>query len=284
MDSRKICFSEATAVLFNIHTHTEHSHDSQAKIDDLCEQALKEGLSGFAVTDHCDCAWYYKPEAYTSLLDSWDDCQRAKTLYNDRLILACGVEIGEAISYPDFAHKVKDARPWDVVLGSVHAVRVKGWDAPFSILDFSGCGDAFIRDYLRQYFDDLYEMAATEDYDVLCHLTVPLRYICGKYGKRVELEAYYPRIEEILRVAVERDKTFEINTSGCTPGKPRFIPDEAILDKYLSMGGRNLTVGSDAHAAERLTNGLDMAAEMLRRKGVRKLTYYLNRKPIQYAF
>ena len=269
-------------MLFNIHTHSEHSHDAAAKLDDLCEQALKEGLLGFAVTDHCDCAWHYKPEAYTSLLDSWDDCRRAKAIYGDRLVLACGVEIGEAISYRDFSRKVKEARPWDVVLGSVHAVRVKGWEAPFSLLDFTDCSEAFIRDYLRQYFDDLYEMAATEDYDVLCHLTVPLRYICGKYGKRVELEAYYPRIEEILRVAVERDKTFEINTSGCAAGRPHFIPDEAILDRYLAMGGRNLTIGSDAHVAERLTNGLQQAADMLRSKGVNELTYYLERQPVKY--
>ena len=283
MDSRKIHFSEATAVLFNIHTHSEHSHDAAAKLDDLCEQALKEGLLGFAVTDHCDSAWYYKPEAYTSLLDSWDDCRRAKAIYGDKLVLACGVEIGEAISYPDFAHKVKDARPWDVVLGSVHAVRVKGWEAPFSVMDFSGCDDGFIRDYMRQYFDDLLEMAATEDYDVLCHLTVPLRYICGKYGRRVEIEEYYPAIEEILRVCIARNKTFEINTSGCTPGAPHFIPDEAILDKYLAMGGRNLTVGSDAHVPERLTNGLADAAALLRRKGITKLTYYLNRQPVRYS-
>ena len=269
-------------MLFNIHTHSEHSHDAQAKLDDLCEQALKEGLQGFAVTDHCDCAWYHKPEAYTSLLDSWDDCQRAKAIYGDRLVLACGVEIGEAISYRDFADKVKNARPWDVVLGSVHAVRVKGWEAPFSLLDFTDCDDTFIGAYMRQYFDDLLEMAATEDYDVLCHLTVPLRYLCGRYGKRVEIEKYDPQIEDILRICIARDKTFEINTSGCAQGKPHFIPDEPILDKYLTMGGRNLTVGSDAHVAECLTNGLDQAAEMLRSKGITELTYYLERQPVRY--
>ena len=49
------------------------------------------------------------------------------------------------------------------------------------------------------------------------------------------------------------------------------------------MGGRNLTVGSDAHVAERLTNGLEQAAEMLRSKGVTVLTYYLNRRPVKYT-
>ncbi len=270
-------------MLFNIHTHSEHSHDAQAKITDLCEEALRRDLLGFAVTDHCDCAWSDDPRTFTSLLDSFDDAEQAKRRYEGSLTIAAGVEMGEAISYPEFARKVIEARPWDVVLGSVHAVRFQGWEAPFSLMDFTDSSDAFIREYLRQYFDDLTEMAATEDYDVLCHLTVPLRYICGKYEKQVDVALYDPQIDRILKIAIERDKTLEINTSGCTPDKPHFMPDEAILDRYLAMGGRNLTVGSDAHVAERLTNGLDHAATMLKRKGIRTLTYYLNRSPVQYA-
>ena len=269
-------------MLFNIHTHSEHSHDAQAKIDDLCELAIRDHLIGLAVTDHCDCERSAEPRAFTSLLDSYDDLQRAKARYGDRLILTAGVEVGEALYDPAFAKKTIAARPWDVVLGSVHAVRVPGWEQPFSLIDFTDCGDAFIRSYLHQYFDDLYEMAATEDYDVLCHLTVPLRYICGKYGKKVDLTEYGAKIDRILRTTVERDKTLEINTSGCTEKETYFLPDETILDRYLAMGGRNLTIGSDAHTADRLTNGLTQAAGMLREKGAEELVYYVNRIPASY--
>ena len=282
MDYRKTTFRRRQTMLFNIHTHTCHSHDATAPLPALCEKALREGLLGFAVTDHCDCECSSEPRAFTSLMDSFEDCEKAKARYGDRLVVAAGVEIGEALYDRAFAKKVIASRPWDVVLGSVHAVRMENWERPFSILDFSGCSDAFLRDYLRQYFDDLTEMAATEDYDVLCHLTVPLRYICVKYGRPVDISLYEQQIDEILKIAIERDKTLEINTSGCTPDQPRFMPDETILDRYLAMGGRNLTIGSDAHVTERLTNGLDQAVEMLNRKGVVTLTYYLNRKHVQY--
>ena len=271
-------------MLFNIHTHTERSHDSQARLADLCETALRENLLGFAVTDHCDCEYSADPRTFTGLTGSFDDAMTAAERYGSRLTIAAGVEIGDALFDPAFARRVIEARPWDVVLGSVHAVRVPGWEAPFSVLDFSGCDDGFVRAYLRQYFDDLYEMAATEDYDVLCHLTVPLRYLCGRYGKQVDVTDYHPQIDKVLRIAIERDKTLEINTSGFTPDAPRFIPEEAILDRYLRLGGRNLTVGSDAHTAERLTNGLQQAADMLQKKGVAELTYYLQRKPLRYIF
>ena len=267
-------------MLFNIHTHSEHSHDAQAKIADLCAEAAASGLLGLAITDHCDCECAADPKAFTSLLDSYDETIRFKKIYGDRLVIAAGVEIGEALYDPGFARRVIDTRPWDVVLGSVHAVRVKGWDIPFSVIDFTDCTDDFIRAYLHRYFDDLREMAETEDYDVLCHLTVPLRYICGKYGKQVDMGEYEDQIDGILRVAIARDKTFEINTSGCRADEPHFIPDERILDRYLAFGGRNITVGSDAHTAKRLTNGLDQAARMLRAKHVTELTYYIERKPV----
>ena len=268
--------------MFNIHTHTEHSHDSQAKLTELCETAIKENLSGFAVTDHCDCEFSADPGVFAGVLASYDDTLRHRRLYGDRLFLAAGVEIGEALYDPAFAQKVIAARPWDVVLGSVHAVRVPGWEMPFSQIDFSGFDDAFLRAYLQRYFDDLREMAATEDYDVLCHLTVPLRYICGKYGRKAAVGAFDGVIDAILCTVIDRDKTLEVNTSGCTPHSAVYLPDEPILDRYLAMGGRRLTVGSDAHTPGRLANGLSRAAAMLREKGVTELTYYRERKPLRY--
>lgn len=269
-------------MLFNIHTHTCHSHDATAPLPDLCEKALREGLLGFAVTDHCDCECSSEPRAFTSLMDSFDECQKAKEQYKGKLVIASGVEIGEALYDKAFAKKVISSRPWDVVLGSVHAVRVENWEKPFSILDYTDCSDVFIRDYLHRYFDDLAEMAETEDYDVLCHLTVPLRYICWKYGKQVDMTLYEQQIDKVLKIAVERDKALEINTSGCTPDQPHFMPDEGILDRFLALGGNNLTIGSDAHVTERLSNGLDQAAKMLTQKGIHTLTYYLNRTPVHY--
>lgn len=270
-------------MLFNCHTHSAHSHDAQAAIADLCETALKEGMAGFAVTDHCDCECADDPNAFSSLMDSYEDCRFYKKQYEDRLVIACGVEIGEALYDPSFAAKVIGARPWDVVLGSVHAVRFPGWEMPFSLIDFTAFSDEFIRSYLHVYFDDLKEMALTQDFDVLCHLTVPLRYICGKYGRRVDIEEYDGKIDEILKIVVDRDKTLEINTSGCTAERSLFMPDEAILDRYLAMGGSSLTVGSDAHTADRLANGLKQAQVMLKNRGITQLTYYLNRSPLSYS-
>ena len=42
------------------------------------------------------------------------------------------------------------------------------------------------------------------------------------------------------------------------------MPNESLLRLYYDCGGRILTLGSDAHRCDRLANGFDRAAHMLR--------------------
>lgn len=269
-------------LLFNNHTHTKNSHDSDAEISDICVNAIKTGLLGFAVSDHCDCEYHKDPAVRTGILKSFADTENAKKLYNDKLIISSGVEIGEALFAPDFADNILRSATWDLVNGSVHAVRYEKWDMPFSTIDFSDKDDKFINSYITAYFNDVYEMTVTTDFDVLCHLTVPLRYIVKKYGKKVNISLYYDMIEKILKEAIKREKTLEINTSGYSPADPFYMPDENIIDMYIQLGGSAFTLGSDAHTPEKISTGLYEASEMLKTKGVNELTYFINRKPVTY--
>ena len=268
--------------LFNNHTHTKNSHDSNAEITDICEYALRTGLSGFAVSDHCDCEYHTDPLVRQGMFNSFADAENAKTHYKDRLIISTGIEIGEALFAPDFANEIISSADWDLVNGSVHAVRFPKWDMPFSVIDFSDKDDKFINAYLKAYFDDVLEMIRKTDFDVLCHLTVPLRYIVKKYGKQVDISLYCDIIEKILKETIKRDKTLEINTSGFSSADPFYMPDENIIDMYIQLGGKSFTLGSDAHTPENISVGLIEAADMLKNKGITKLTYYNKRKPVFY--
>lgn len=269
--------------LYNIHTHTKYSHDSTADPEELCKEALRAGLTGFAVTDHCDCEYADDPAVFTNVLRSFDETQKLETQYAGQLIITKGVEIGEAIFDRGFAEKIRASREWDVILGSVHAVRLENWEMPFSTIDFSDKSDLFIARYLSVYFYDMEEMIRTEDFDVLSHLTVPLRYIVKKYHKNVNINDYLPAIRSILRLAIDHGKPLEVNTSSFDPSDSFFMPDEAICELYLDEGGRDFTIGSDAHVPGNCDYGLRQAAKMLASKGVTKLLYYKDRQPVLYS-
>lgn len=268
--------------LFNNHTHTKNSHDSQAEIPDICANAINAGLSGFAITDHCDCEYADDPAVKNNILNSFNDAQNAKEKYGDTLVISSGVEVGEALFNPSFAAEIINSAEWDVILGSVHAVRYKDWEMPFSLIDFSDKTDSFINEYLKAYFDDVLETVCTADFDVLCHLTVPLRYIIKKYNRNADITPFYPVIDEILKETIHRDAVLEINTSNYTFTDNFFMPDEIITDKYIALGGDRFTIGSDAHIATDISKGLNEAAAMLKNKNIHKLIFFRNRIPVYY--
>ena len=89
------------------------------------------------------------------------------------------------------------------------------------------------------------------DYDVLAHLT----YIGKAPGNVSGLPVLYANhralVDEILRVLAKKGKGLELNTSG----KDRcgaFLPDEPYFRRFRELGGEIVTIGSDAHTADRV--------------------------------
>ena len=266
--------------LINCHTHTAFSHDGSGSMEDLCNFAIKYNLTGFAVTDHCDCEYSEDNEMLRRLSLSYSEAERFKEIYKDKLIISRGIEIGEALYNPKFAQDIINSRNYDVILGSVHAVRTENYDMPFSIIDFSVLSDEFIDAYITKYFFDLLETAENTDYDILCHLTVVLRYIVYKFKRNVDINEHLPVITEIINAVIKRDKTLEVNTSGIADGY--FMPDKDIIKLYKALGGKRIALGSDAHFPSDIAKGLSEGAQLIKSLGFDELTFYEERKPKTY--
>ena len=121
--------------------------------------------------------------------------------------------------------------------------------------------------FLDAYFQKILRMAQFDDYDVLTHLTCPLRYINGRYHRNRDLRPWRDIIDEILRTVIRRGKALELNTSGIHGYYGKWMPDEEILQRYYDFGGRLLTLASDAHTADRVGNAFHEAEELLKSIG-----------------
>ena len=117
---------------------------------------------------------------------------------------------------------------------------------------------------------------------MLCHLTVPLRYIMLKYGRKADVHTYYPVIAQILGALAMRGKALEINTSALAYENGFLMPDKDVAAMFLTLGGRYFTVGSDAHTPGNIAFGLAEAGNMLKSIGVQNACYYEKRKRITY--
>ncbi len=263
-------------ILPDMHTHSRHSHDSRCPISDMAQGEERRGVRLFAVCDHCDVEFYDTQDLVGIIHASLEDAKRIAPAL-DGIELLRGVEMGEAFWHPETTREILGLARYDVVIGSVHAVKLEGLSEPYSVLDFGALGKEASEAYLAHYFDDVYTMLERTELDILAHLSCPLRYINGKFGLGVDCRQYEDRIERILRFVIRHGIALEINTSCKGSAYDEFMPEEWIVERYHALGGRLVTLGSDAHISEHAGRGFDEALRMLGRIGFPDIFYFKNR-------
>lgn len=268
----------------DMHTHSENSHDSSCRLEDMHRIQSERGTSMFAVTDHLD---NFLPS--DDILEPIVNAHRTADAINARgkgaRILA-GVEIGEGAWNYERYLRAMHAAEHDVVIGSVHYVRPEriksacDFKQAYSLIDFSKLDRESIDSFLDAYFDDILEMLEKLDFDILAHLTCPLRYINGKYHMNAELSKYDDKIDKILRIIISRGIALEVNTSAFDM-MGEFMAPEYLLKRYRAMGGYLITIASDAHIAENAAKHFDEAERLLKKLGFECVFYYKSRRPYQ---
>ena len=262
---------------FDMHVHSRNSHDSITPVAECAESCVKKGISGFAVTDHFDVEYHHERDILGYIDGSVSEAEAAAKDYVGKVKILKGVEIGEGIWCEDYVREFLKRHDFDVVLSSVHAVRYKNLQEPYSVIDFSTMSDENLDGYLRLYFDEIYTMLERIPCDIVSHLTCPLRYINGKYKRAVDITKYEKQIDKILRLIIDQSLALEVNTS-CDAF---FMPDEWIIGKYREMGGYLVTIGSDAHVSKNVGKSFEKAIDILRKFGFKNYYYYENRIGIQ---
>ena len=243
------------------HTHTYFSFDCSENgnsPEKMCEAAIQKGLDAIIFTDHievnCEVERTFPPlniSAYKR------QCAEAKEKFKGRLDVYTGVELGQITHYPEFAEKIVNAGGFDYIIGSVH--NTKGEKDPY-YTDFTKLSYDKIVYIVDKYFDEYLQMTYIPYVDQCAHLTYPLRYI-KKAGIDIDITRWDGKITEILKSIIEHDKTYELNSVYIR--KKIELPEAYILQKYRSLGGKKIRLGSDAHYIEHVASGFDEAYELI---------------------
>lgn len=264
---------------YDSHVHTCHSPDSEQPFWELCETALQKGLRGIAITDHAEIWLLGDYNIYESMGASIADAKAADAHYGDRMRVFCGVELAEMLDDPETASRVLSMTNYDVVIGSIHSVFLEDWQTFYSAIDFSEASEEKLQRFMGDYFKKVLHMAEKADFDILAHLTCPLRYINGKYHRNLSVDSHQELIFEILRTVIRREKALEVNTSGLHSFYGDLLPGRELLGQYYALGGRLITLGGDAHTAPQVASGFDETTSLLKEIGFQGYYYYDQRKP-----
>lgn len=258
----------------DMHTHTNNSADCNTPMEDTVKSAIEKGIEVLAFTDHCEWLCFDVKNNYESIKNSLAEADAMQKKYKDKIKILSGIELGEYIYNKNLGDYMLKSLDYDVVIASIH---VRRDNSIFSATDYSKEEQEDICELLDEYFEDLYELSKNMDYDILAHLTVPYRYINGKYGHSFNSRDYEEIITKILEVVIKREKALEINTSGLDFYGMLF-PDEWIVEKYYELGGRIITIGSDSHVSHHVGLNFDKVEAYLKQVGFTGYYYFEKRK------
>ena len=270
--------------IYDMHTHTDCSHDSTQPIDELCSAQIVAGCAGVAVTNHSDTPYSHENGDFSRLERSLREGAKAAERYAEQLEVLRGVEVGEALWAKENTRIILEMEGWDVILASVHGQLEEGRCRYYGSDPYDAWSQEKLDGFLRKYLEDLAETAALADYDVLTHLDCPIRYISGKCHREADIMHYADLVDEVLRAVIRRDKTLEINTSGLNSGWGHTMPEFDVIQRYQQLGGQRICVGSDAHASRNAGKGLPETVQRLIALGFEKQTIYRKRCPVEIAF
>ena len=262
--------------IFDSHVHSSNSPDAESSVMLLCEQAVAAGLSGFCVTDHCELEEYESGQFAERISQSIFDVGKAAKVFQGRLTLHTGVEISGVHHRPELARQVA-GRPFDMILLSVHNDE-DGTDIFYH--PFDRWTPQEIDRYLTYYFTSLLRSMQLGEFDVVAHLTYPIRYITGRHKIPVDLGRYSDLTDAILRLAAQEGKGLEINTSGLFGPLADTMPPAPYIRRFRELGGEFVTIGSDSHQIHTLGAGFDQARQILADAGFGSYTFYRERHPL----
>ncbi len=261
--------------IVDLHTHTDNSFDGNHSTMYLAETAYMKGIRAVAFTDHLEMDAFYKGSFDKTAIQSFFEVAKARSAFSGKLLVCVGAELGQAVYDKAVSEKLLETMKYDFVIGAIHNLPDR---QDFYYMDFSDESIDYMS-LLEEYFEWELKLAQWAQFDTLAHLTYPLRYIVGNYGKPVDMSRFDEIIDEILLTLIKNQKSLELNTAGLRQPIGVTSPDEGILRRYKELGGKLLTIGSDAHYAEHLGAGIDKGYELALKCGFDKIALYQDRTP-----
>ena len=242
--------------MFDYHMHTRVSFDGHDTGLQMAQAAKAAGLKEICFTDHLD----YDPLGKMGILAFDTAVYNAE--YDDLEIpglkIRRGMEFGMTVDNRAQFRKDLQRRPFDFVLGSVHFVD------DFDVYYEDYWKDKSVFQAERRFLEATLECVEFhEDFDVLAHLTYIAKTHCHPSPRPVPFEEHRELIDEILKTLARKDKGLEMNTSG-VDRCGGFLPTEDMVCRFREVGGKIVTIGSDAHQSRRVGQYAFEACDILK--------------------
>ena len=281
-------------MLADYHIHCKYSDDSEEDLEKIIETAINKGIGEICFTDHVDYGIKLDKDVFEKIDENakkdwikkigridlnvdypnyFKEIEELREKYKDKITIRQGLEFGMQV------HTIKDFQKlfdkykekFDFVILSCHQVN----DKEFWTNEFQK--GKSIDEYNAEYYEEIYRvMNRYSDYSILGHLDHIQRYNETIYPFEKSREI----IVKILKKVIEDNKGIEVNISSFRYGLKELTPERDILKLYHELGGKIITIGSDAHKAENVGEHIPYIQEELKKIGFTDICTFDKMKPI----
>ena len=258
---------------FDAHLHSFLSPDSELDPGDAIDALRKKGL-GCCFTDHVD---YVTPRG-----EGFDEnAKDAPKAPHDFLLshpelypecfgeyraddVALGLEIGLTAAYLELNERAAAKEGLDFIIGSVHFVDGLDITNGFFVTEYE--------DHYRRYLEYAREMVELCGFfDSLGHIEYISRYTPLPVADLFYSD-YPDEYDSLFRALIDRGKTLELNSKRLGDKKGAECM-RGVLKRYAELGGKYVTVGSDAHRVWELGRNFKEAFGMADETGLTPVFY-----------
>ena len=260
------------------HVHSKISHDGISTMKEHMKFAKEHNISEITFTEHYDDYTGLDTNLVTLDVNNYRN-EYLKNKDDDLIKTNYGIEIGlRPESYNKISNMVKNNN-FDFIIGSSHITCGKDMAYDKSFFEGLNPHQAVIK-YLNEVLENI--KIYKNEFDVYGHIDYVIRYVIKNYGNvisKIDYNEFREILDEILLSIINSDKGIEINTSGIRYGLGTTHPNIEIIKRYKELGGKIITIGSDAHKKEDLASDFYIAYDMLNEAGFEEIAVYYERIP-----
>ncbi len=256
----------------SLHTHTTYCDGSNSPRE-MVESAYRKGCHTYGFSGHTYLALNGRYEDW-SMTPEQEEAYRRNVLalreeYRGRMDVLLGIELDTFSKKPDYQY--------DYTIGSVHFVKKDEEYIPVdldpdtlvSMIDRLYGGDRMA--YTADYYEEVASTVKKTDCDIVGHFDLML-----KFNEKVPLfdtadKKYRALAYDALDSLLQENVLLEVNTGGMSRGwRLTPYPEDFIMKRIAEKGG-SVIITADAHHADNVLYGYDVALAMLKANGVKNI-------------
>lgn len=263
----------------DFHIHSSFSPDSTMLREDAVQTAIQKGITDLCFTEHMDLGHHMESFNRVPNFDGMLASVRTLREQFPEINIYRGLEAGYLPSSAAETAKVLSTQSLDYVILSTHCVDEIDCYLP----EFKRNMDKATA--YKRYLETLYESVAdstlTDYYDCIGHIGYIAK--CKHFAENELPYEFAPKLfDEILSLIIKKGKGIEVNTSGLNKAG-HTLPHPSIIQRYRELGGKIITVGSDAHTMNRVGEHIIIAIQIVKDCGFKEIAICRNHAPKFYS-